>query len=253
MPDGPSSAWLLCNRRRKSPALRVYCFPHSGGSPGEYLRWSRHLGDDIELWAVQLPGRGSRAHEAPLTAMQDVVDRLVDEARFEAPYALFGHSMGAFLAYETARRLRSEGRHPPVHLVTSAYEAPHLHRPPLRREDLEAASFLSRVEELFGAVPDTIRQDQAALEAYLGRLRADLAIVATYQHVDEPPLAVPITAFSGLQDRPTRSGLEAWRSHTVARFDLRWFPGGHFFFRDDLTGFLSNLSRTVLDPADAVA
>lgn len=104
----PRPRWALCRARDDSAALRMYCFPHSGGSPGEYMRWSDRL-PGTEVWGVQLPGRGSRLAESPFTDMPELVDAVVSGLGFTGPYVLFGHSLGALVAFETAHALRERG------------------------------------------------------------------------------------------------------------------------------------------------
>ncbi|RKH39255.1 thioesterase, partial [Corallococcus sp. AB050B] len=98
--------------------MRLFCFPHSGGSVGEYVRWADLL-PDLEVWGVQFPGRGARAEEAPFTRLNELVDALVRAVDFGASFAFFGHSLGALVAFETARRLRDLGRTPPDALFLS--------------------------------------------------------------------------------------------------------------------------------------
>ncbi|RKG78833.1 thioesterase, partial [Corallococcus exercitus] len=120
-----NSPWLACRIRRPDASMRLFCFPHSGGSVGEYVRWADLL-PDIEVLGIQLPGRGARAEEAPFTRLHDLVDTLVREVDFGTSFAFFGHSLGALVAFETARRLRDLGRAIPSALFLSAAPAPQL-------------------------------------------------------------------------------------------------------------------------------
>ncbi|MBC3842411.1 thioesterase [Streptacidiphilus sp. 4-A2] len=107
------SPWLLCREPRPQARMRLYCLPHSGGSAGEFLFWADGL-PGYEVWGVQPPGRGERIEEEPYTAMPELVRALADEAEFTGPYALFGHSLGAAVAYELASELRARGRELPA-------------------------------------------------------------------------------------------------------------------------------------------
>jgi surfactin synthase thioesterase subunit len=240
--------WLLCRTRRPAAALRLYCFPHSGGSPGEYLRWADALPPQIELWGVQPPGRGSRSGEKPFTDMAALVDAFVSEADLVAPYAFFGHSLGAAVAYETARAARRSTGGGPVHLVVSGYPAPHVPRSPLPLDVVTGPGLLAAVEQRYGPVPPEIRDDPATLDMYLDGLRADMCIVATYAHLPGTPLSCPLTVLGGTDDAETPDGLSAWRAYTTGRFTQRMFPGGHFYFRADPAPVLEFLGR-LLTPA----
>jgi surfactin synthase thioesterase subunit len=222
--------WLLCRRRRPEAALRLYCFPHSGGSPGEYLRWSDHV-PGVELWAVQLPGRGSH-HGAPHARMDALVDDLVGHAEFTGPMAFFGHSLGSLVAYETAVALRDRGLPGPRVLYVSAHEAPHLHRPGPRVDDLDH-DLVSTIEQLYGPLPPDVVADPDLLEMVLTTLRADLSVVASYRDPGHAALDAPVVALGGAADRVTADELRAWRKHTTGPSQLRMFPGGHFYFRGD--------------------
>ncbi|MBM0230719.1 thioesterase [Micromonospora sp. STR1_7] len=238
--------WLLCRRRRPAAALRLYCFPHSGGSPGEYVRWADGLPDSIEVWAVQLPGRGSRGAEQPITDLNNIVEAFVSEARLTAPYAFFGHSLGAGIAYHAARLLRDRSLPEPTRLIASSYAAPHLHRSPISLETANGPDLVNAVARLFGAIPNELRRDPKALELHLRPLRADMIVAATHRYAEDGPLTCPITVLSGQDDGETEDRLAAWTDHTVAACTFRSFPGGHFYFRDRLPEFLADLSATLL-------
>ncbi len=242
----PQSRWLLCRHRRPEAAMRLYCFPHSGGSAGEYLRWADQL-PDVEVWGLQLPGRGNRIGDTPLTTMSSLVQSLLAEVDFGRPYAFFGHSLGALVAYETARALRQRGIAGPEALLLSAYGAPHLHRPGPAMHELDGPSLLLAVEQEFGPLPDELREDPELFELVLTGLRADLAIVATYQSTSAEPLACPVVVLGGRDDQDTEPDLAAWSRYTTGRFDLRMFPGDHFYFREHLNDVLSLLGRSLAE------
>ncbi|NTX54583.1 thioesterase II family protein, partial [Myxococcus sp. CA039A] len=110
-PALPAAEWLAFHVPQPSAWVRVFCLPHAGGSASLFRTWQAELGQDIEVCPVQLPGRENRLREPPLRELPRVVDFLVDVvARHgDKPFALFGHSMGALLAYELTRALRERG------------------------------------------------------------------------------------------------------------------------------------------------
>ncbi|GAA4183196.1 alpha/beta fold hydrolase [Streptosporangium oxazolinicum] len=248
---GSRPRWLLCRERRPEARLRMYCFPHSGGSPGEYMRWSDAL-PDVEVWAVQLPGRGSRREEAPSTSMPELVEALVSEVEFVAPYVLLGHSLGALVAYETALALRDRGSPGPAALYLSGYRAPHLHEPgpdlpKLGDEDLAAV-----IESEHGPLPEEVKADPDVLAAALEVVRADLTIVATYRPVRVEPLTCPLVILGGDRDEESGESLTAWSRYTTGPCDVWTFPGDHFYFRERTDDFLRHLA-TGLDELSAGA
>jgi surfactin synthase thioesterase subunit len=237
------SRWLLCRTRRPA-AMRLYCFPHSGGSAGEYVRWTDRL-PGVELCAWQLPGRGSRLEEPPLTTMPELVDALVDEIDTSRPYAFFGHSLGALVAYETALELRRRGAPGPQRLCLSAYGAPHLHRPGPPVHLLSGPELIAAIEREYGPLPAELRQDPELYDLILTGLRADLAIAAAYRPRREEPLACPLTVLGGADDEETPQRLAAWSRYSAASTDLRLFAGDHFYFREHPDEFHAHLAGTL--------
>ncbi|MDT2009341.1 thioesterase [Rhodococcus opacus] len=240
------SPWLLRRRPRPSAAGRLYCFPHSGGSPGEYLRWADSI-PDAEVWGLQLPGRGARLGESAPTTMAELVSAITAEVEFDdsAPFAFFGHSLGALVAYETARALQAAGRPCPRRVYLSAYGAPHLHHPGPPMHELDGPGLVSAVETEYGPLPPELHDDPELYRLVLQGLRGDLAILATYRHTHSAPLGCPITALGGSEDEETPARLAAWDRYTTSAFDLRMFPGDHFYFREHTDDVLAFLAATL--------
>ena len=243
-----TARWTLCRARRQDAGIRLYCFPHSGGSPGEYLRWADQL-PDAEVWGVQLPGHGSRVHEPALTDMADLVEAIVANIEFESPFAFFGHSLGSLVAYETARVLRERGLPGPTRLFVSAAKPPHLHRPGPPLHGLSTEELLAAVERTYGALPSVIRDDPETCELVLSGLRADLRIVATYQHQPSARLDCPIEVFGGRADDERLDELAQWLLHTTDTCRLRMFAGDHFYFREQPDEFLAALAGSLAQRA----
>ncbi|MEV3873161.1 alpha/beta fold hydrolase [Streptomyces sp. NPDC049906] len=213
--------------------VRLLCFPYAGGNARHYVRWRPPLGPDVEVHPVQLPGHGERIGEPARHRLDEVladvrgrVAGLVDR-----PIALFGHSLGALLAFECARMLVGEFDVRPVRLVVSGHRAPHL---PLREEvlhHLPDAEFLERL----GARSRTLRAltDPDFRRVLLPGLRADHAVSETYAFVAGPRLTCPVTALAGEEDADADvAEVSAWQRHTTGPFELVPFPGDHFFVDD---------------------
>jgi surfactin synthase thioesterase subunit len=225
------SPWLLCRDRDPEARLRLYCFPHSGGSAGEYLRWGAGL-PGVEVWGVQPPGRAGRMDEEPISDLRELVRRLLDEAEFEAPFAFFGHSLGALVAFETARALRAAGRPQPVLLVTSALGAPQHQpgRPPLG--NVADDRLIGAMADRYDALPPELLEDEELRAQILGCLRADLALLDGYRHRPDAPLDLPIAVLGGREDTEPEEQLRDWAGHTTAWSRLDLLPGGHFYLRE---------------------
>ena len=232
--SGPSSlaAWTVVPKPSIDPSVRLFCFPYAGGSATIYRSWADVFPPAIEVHCVQLPGREWRLKEPPFDHLEPLVAELIDVVDGSTPYALFGHSLGALIAFELARALRREGRPGPARLLVSAHRAPQLPREEPDIHDADDEVFAAGLKTLRGT-PEELLANEELMELLLPILRADFAIAETYDYYDEPPLSCAITAFGGLADHvTTREKLEPWRAQTSGDFVLRMIPGGHFFVNE---------------------
>ncbi|HEY6795494.1 MAG TPA: alpha/beta fold hydrolase [Kineosporiaceae bacterium] len=238
--------------------LRLICFPYAGGTSSVYHGWAEHLGDGVQVVPVALPGRGRRQREAPYTEVgrlaADITDAVVEHGLTRS-YALFGHSMGALVAYEVACALRARGEPEPTHVFVSGSRAPHLYgdRSDHRRSDAD----LRRLVRDLGGLGTDASIGTAYLEWLLPVLRADLAACETYRWLPRPPLDCPMTAFSATRD-PIASGSEvdAWRAYTSRSLLRRHVEGDHFFLNGpsrplllrEIRAELTRIQRPALSP-----
>jgi medium-chain acyl-[acyl-carrier-protein] hydrolase len=247
--DRATSPWLVQLRRRRpaaapEPRLRLLCFPYAGGGASAFRAWSDELPPEIELWAVQPPGRETRFKEAPVRSLQALVGALLEETRAvrARPFACFGHSLGALVAFELVRALRRCGEPLPVHLFVSACGAPQLggSEPPLSElTTRDVADWLRRLD----GTPEAVLGDGEMLSVLLPTLRADLGLRDDYVCAAEPALDVPITAFGGHDDpEVSAASLAGWRDQTRQRFAIRAFAGGHFFIRSAQSALLAAIA-----------
>jgi medium-chain acyl-[acyl-carrier-protein] hydrolase len=242
------AAWLTYRPTRRPVRLRLFCFPHAGGGASAYHAWPAGLPPWLELCAAQLPGRENRWREAPARTLGQLVDELAEALRpfLDVPFAFFGHSMGALIGFELARRLRREHGRDPVHLVVSGRQAPHLpsRRPPLH--DLPEAELMERLRVL-GGTPDELWEHADLKQLLLPVLRADLAVCEAYRYRPEEPLECPITACGGADDvEVSPEEVLEWSVHTAGGFNARFFAGGHFFWQDDHAALLDLTLQAVL-------
>ena len=238
------SPWVVIPRPTPNARLRLFCFPFAGGSASVFAPWGRHMPPEVELVAVQLPGRESRLGETPYSDMVALTQTLGTELApfMDRPFALFGHSNGALMAFELARLLRRTGRRMPEHLWASGRPAPQLQLtdPPLHA--LPEPEFLEGLRR-FNGTPEEVLRNPEIMELIAPMLRADFSLGETYGYTPEPPLAVPISAYGGERDDEVPpEQVEAWREQTSAAFELRMFPGDHFFLIGDQAKVLAALN-----------
>ena len=232
MSAAPPAAWIVRPRPRPAARLRLVCFPHAGGSASAYHAWGGALPEEIEVWAVQPPGHETRMRE-PLPATLDAL--VEDLARalvpaLEGPFAFFGHSLGALVAFELARALRRKGRPLPGRLLVSGRCAPQLVEQGPAIDTLPDELFLDALSERYGGIPDAVRREPELVALFLPILRADWRLAAGYSYRAESPLPCPIAAFGGRDDVTAPvDAIAAWREQTSAAFSQHMLPGGHFF------------------------
>jgi surfactin synthase thioesterase subunit len=234
MADLSAEDALWCRRYRPAtnPAARLVCLPHAGGSASFFVPLSKALNPEIDVLAIQYPGRQDRRAEQPINNMAVLADRAHDILRRqpEMPLIFFGHSMGAILAFEVTRRLEAD-RKGPVRLFASGRRAPSTYRDEM--VDLgDDESILAEVRSLNGTASPVLGDDEM-MRAALPALRADYCAIGTYVCAPEAILSCPISVLVGDNDpKTTLDEAKAWATHTSGPFDLQVFPGGHFFLTD---------------------
>jgi medium-chain acyl-[acyl-carrier-protein] hydrolase len=246
---------LVALRTVRDARARLFCFPYAGGSSRIYASWHTRLAHDVEVHAVELPGRGTRLHPRVFAKeLGPLVDDICAqfEGKLDVPYFLFGHSMGALLAFLCARALRRGTSTPPAHLFVSGRKAPHIPNPDASAATMSDTEFLEMLRRAGGTPPQVLAEpDLMAL--FLPIIRADFSLLNSYVHAPEPPLDFPVTAFGGRRDaRATAGDLEEWRQHATSLFDVTLFDGGHFFIdthREQVVDRVSTVIETTFRPS----
>lgn len=226
-----ANLWFPNVRSDSRVQLRLFCFPYAGGGTNIYRSWATKLPPQVDVCPAQLPGRGHRIREASYTNVPALTKTLVEAIRpfLNYPFAFFGHSMGAILAFELARELRRTSNPQPVHLFASGRSAPQMPRLKEKTFDLPEAEFIGKVREINGT-PKEVLEHPELMEVMIPLLRADFEVVETYTYEPDAPLDCPITVLGGLQDFDVpREKLEAWREQTTSAFSMRILQGDHFF------------------------
>ena len=233
-----------------SVRIPLYCLPYAGSSASVYVRWKRRLPSWIEVIPVELPGRGRRMAEPLEVTLPALLDRIVGDVRPEPgqPFAVFGHSLGAIIAFELAVRLEEQGRTPSLVFAsgTGSPAARDRERFAALKTDSELRAELERLD----GTPAHVLADPELMELTLPVLRADFQLAASYAGTPGRTLKAPLVALGGSSDPTTSSeAIAGWRDQTRGDFAMHMLPGSHFFIHAEesaLFGLLEQHLRRVV-------
>lgn len=228
-----SDLWLRRYKPVEQARVRLVCLPHAGGSASFYLPMARALGPAIDLASVQYPGRQDRYREPCIRTVPELADAVFTALRAwcDRPIALFGHSMGATLGFELARRIEAAGDIELVRLFASGRRAPAVVREEtVHQRDDEGV--LAELKALSGT-NSRILGNEEIMRMSLPAIRGDYEAAETYRYQEGPKLRCPVTVLTGDAD-PKGSVADArrWQEHTERELDFHVFAGGHFFLAD---------------------
>ncbi len=254
MSAGADELWLLRPAPRAEARLRLFCFPYAGGTPNVFRSWAERLPEDIELIGVRLPGRDMRLREKAFTDWTLLLDA-TEEAllpHFDKPFAFFGHSFGARIAFELTKQLEARKLPLPEQLFLSGCRSPHIPPPQPILHVLPREEFFERLRVMNGT-PAEVLQNQTLMRMLEPTMRADMQLSELWRNSPRR-VRVPIAAFSGAVDPidppPTMSD---WGRYTSASFSFHVLEGDHFFLHSREEELLETLSaqlqRVLENPA----
>jgi surfactin synthase thioesterase subunit len=239
--------WFVRPVPRHAPSLRLICLPYAGGSAATYVPWAAQLPPEVELIAVQPPGRGSRMGEAPFSDMEPLVRELLSvfPEVIDRPYLLFGHSLGSRVAFELALQCQRIGWPLPVSFIASGSGAPHLRNDEKAIHDLPEAEFVAKLRELNGT-PEEVLRDKELIKIVMPLLRADFRIADTYC-ATQTKLDCPMIVLGGTEDHEvSRQDLQRWSDVCTGECEVHWISGGHFFIEQSRALVLEKVNAALL-------
>lgn len=238
------TSWFRCTEPRPWASLRLFCFPHAGGSAVAYRNWAKETTAAVEVQAVQYPGRADRIADAFVGDAHRLARLIAGSMTplLDRPAAFFGHSMGAIVAYETARLLAERG-HGLLHLFASGARPPHDRGEPEHVAERDDDGVVAELAKLGGSDAEVLR-DPEMRELILPYVRNDFRLIESYVQRPGPKLGIPVTALIGSSDpHVTEDQAVGWSETTDAAFTLETFPGDHFYLVPEQTKVI----HTVLD------
>lgn len=233
-----AARWFRTLKGQSQPRLRLLCFPHAGGAASFFRFWVPLMPDDIELLAVRYPGREDRIRDPFPDSMEDLLEPLADacSALDDAPLVMFGHSMGAAIAYETSLRLQKKYGMKTAHLFVSGREGPGREAPSALAE-APTSDLIGEVSRLGGTDAQVIA-DPDLQDLLLPAIRADYRILEEHTPTAGTTLDAPVVAYYGASDPDLDAeSVSAWANVPRSEFDMRVFEGGHFYlseYREEL-------------------
>ncbi|VVS94549.1 thioesterase II family protein [Desulfoluna spongiiphila] len=245
-PAHSRSKWFIIKPAARTERVRFFALPFAGGGASIFHGWEGLLPPHVGMYAVQPPGRENRISETPYSSMASLVEGLTEAMLpyLDMPFVLFGHSLGARVAFEVARALRKSLGVEPHHLIVAASRGPHIPEPrPLHH--LPDKAFITELER-FSGTPKAVLTNPELMALFLPMLRADFTVDETYRFRESPPLSCPITAFGGRSDpEATRDELITWSRYTSSCFTLKMVDGDHFFLLEKKEDLLSKISALI--------
>ncbi len=245
--------WIIRTKKLENPRLRLFCLPYFGGGASIFNSWHELLPEDIEVCAIQFPGREERGDEKPYDDVFELVKKLSEimEPLLTSPIAFYSHSSGAGIALELSRYLRKEKEVIPTKFIVGGWRAPHLSSPfkflnAINDDEVYKEKNIPKIKDHLRSleIPESVIENKKVFEEMLPSLRADILLGKKYKYYEDEPLSCPLTAVAGINDSVfTEEQIKAWSKHTSSEFSFRKVNGSHLFCRDNKEELLELLTQ----------
>lgn len=229
--------------------IKLFCLPYAGSSAMVYYQWNKYMDKHIDLHPVELVGRGSRIdvpfYDSISDAVEDVccsIKKYIDDT----PYAIFGHSMGSWIAFELYHEITKLGLRKPEHIFFSGNRAPHLNNKRNKMiHNLPENEFKDEILKL-GGTPREIFEDNTLASIFIPVIRADYKITENYSYTARKnKLECGVTILCGRDDKITQDGINGWKEHVINECEIAYFSGGHFFIHHKVESITDHINQTL--------
>lgn len=226
--------------------VNLFCLPFAGGNKYSYRIYEKNATSWIRFIPLEYPGRGERIREVLLTDMEQVVDDIYEQLMRRMDdnvYAIYGHSMGAFVALLLTRKITDAGQRLPVHLFLTGTTGPVAYvKDRKQRHQLSKDAFLQDIIDLEGC-PEEVLQHPELLNYFEPILRADFQVAETYNYETHAALDIPFTVITGTDEKITDEDISTWQQETTHTVDFRKMPGNHFFILNNSEKIISLITN----------
>ena len=247
-PAKRSNPWLVRQARTAPVEQRLFCFPYAGGTAQVFHGWGDGLPSSVEVVAIQAPGKGTRLLEPPCAGIDALCDDLLPvllPLLYDKPFSFFGHSNGAFIAFELSCRLQHRGLPMPRQLLLSASPAPWTRRFDRPFSAMTDKEFKDVLKDLDGT-PPAILDDHGLFELLLPGLRADFSMPENYRFRWPDKVRAETHIFYGEHDEITEHEIFSWQDQLSGPVTFEKIDGGHFFIHSHLEELLSSISSRLV-------
>ncbi|KTD46056.1 Linear gramicidin dehydrogenase LgrE [Legionella quinlivanii] len=229
------SDWLFIPKPLAFPRLRLICFPYAGGNASIYKSWGELLPNNVELIAIQPPGRSNRVSEHAFSDMNELMKDLLPSIKnaIDIPYILFGHSLGSRISFELMCQLNKIGAPLPIHFIASGSRGPYIPCTKKAIYNLPENEFIKELIKLNGT-PKELLENKELMALLLPTLRADFELSHKYYPSSENTFNCPLSVLGGTEDTEvTPSDLQSWEASFASSATIHMIPGDHFFIESN--------------------
>jgi len=226
----------------------LFCLPYAGGSARIYAKWRKFLNSSVELFPIELAGRGKRFNEPFYSTMDEAIHDIYSQIKdkLNHPFAIYGHSMGSLLAYELSYKIQQTNGLSPLHIFFSGGKPPHCRTVKKEIHKLTDSDFKNEIKRM-GGTPNELLAEKELFEIFMPILRADFRLIETYRYIkkSDSKLNSKVTVLNGKEDEISDNELLGWQQYTKQSCNIVNFEGGHFFINDHAESIVDLINNVV--------